>query len=125
MNAGFEEIFNLYNPITYSVGDILDTYAYRIGLVEFDYSYSTTISLFKNVIGLLSIQGGQVLEYITSTAQKMGYTTDVFTLNAADFGVAQTRRRIFVVGMFGNTSPRPPTPTHKKTPLIPWGSLCR
>ena len=55
MNAGFEEIFNLYNPITYSVGDILDTYAYRIGLVEFDYSYSTTISLFKNVIGLLML----------------------------------------------------------------------
>ena len=55
MNAGFEEIFNLYNPITYSVGDILDTYAYRVGLVEFDYSYSTTISLFKNVIGLLML----------------------------------------------------------------------
>ena len=53
MNAGFEEIFNLYNPITYEVGDIIDTYVYRIGLVEFDYSYSTAIGLFKNVLGLL------------------------------------------------------------------------
>ena len=44
MNAGFEEIFNLYNPITYEVGDIIDTYVYRIGLVEFDYSYSTAIA---------------------------------------------------------------------------------
>ena len=55
MNAGFEEIFNLYNPITYEVGDIIDTYVYRIGLVEFDYSYSTAIGLFKNVLGLLML----------------------------------------------------------------------
>ena len=52
MNAGFEEIFNLYNPIVYSVGDIIDTYVYRVGLIDFDYSYSTAIGLFKNVLGL-------------------------------------------------------------------------
>ncbi len=52
MNAGFDQIFNLYNPLVYSVGDIIDTYAYRVGLVDFDYSYSTAISLFKNVLGL-------------------------------------------------------------------------
>ena len=52
MEAGFEEIFNLYNPVVYQVGDIIDTYVYRVGLVEFDYSYATAIGLFKNVVGL-------------------------------------------------------------------------
>ena len=37
------------------MGDIIDTYVYRIGLVEFDYSYSTAIGLFKNVLGLLML----------------------------------------------------------------------
>ena len=53
MEAGFEEIFNLYNPIVYQVGDIIDTYVYRVGLIEFDYSYATAIGLFKNVVGLV------------------------------------------------------------------------
>jgi putative aldouronate transport system permease protein len=52
MSAGFEEIFNLYNPVVYSVADIIDTYVYRVGLIDFDYSYSTAIGLFKNVLGL-------------------------------------------------------------------------
>ena len=57
MSAGFEEIFNLYNPVVYRVGDIIDTYVYRVGLEQFDYSYSTAIGLFKNVIGLTLLLG--------------------------------------------------------------------
>ena len=49
MEGGRDQILNLYNPIVYSVGDILDTYSYRVGLIDFDYSYSTAISLFQNV----------------------------------------------------------------------------
>ncbi|UQZ86375.1 putative multiple-sugar transport system permease YteP [Paenibacillus konkukensis] len=52
LNAGFDQIFNLYNLKVFEVADILDTYAYRIGLEQGDYSLSTTISLFKNVVGL-------------------------------------------------------------------------
>lgn len=55
MDAGFDEIFNLYNPIVYSVADILDTYSYRVGLIDFNYSYSTAISLFKNLVGLILV----------------------------------------------------------------------
>ena len=57
MDAGFEEIFNLYNPVVYSTGDIIDTYVYRVGLEQFDYSYSTAIGLFKNVVGLVLLVG--------------------------------------------------------------------
>lgn len=53
MDAGFDGIINLYNPTVYSVADIFDTYAYRVGLIDFNFSYSTAISLFKNVVGLL------------------------------------------------------------------------
>ncbi|WP_274651328.1 ABC transporter permease [Paenibacillus humicola] len=52
MNAGFDQIFNLYNPRVYEVGDIIDTYVYRVGLVSMDYSFSTAVGLFKNAIGL-------------------------------------------------------------------------
>jgi len=53
MNAGFEQIFNLYNPMVYKTGDIIDTYVYRIGLVDFNYSYATAVNLFKNTIGFV------------------------------------------------------------------------
>ena len=53
MNAGFNQIYNLYSPIVYSVGDIIDTYVYRVGLIDMNFSYSTAIGLFKNVIGVI------------------------------------------------------------------------
>ena len=53
LNAGFDQIFNLYSPIVYDVADIIDTYVYRVGLVDIDFSYSTAIGLFKNVVGVI------------------------------------------------------------------------
>ena len=52
-DAGFDQIFNLYSPIVYSVGDIIDTYVYRQGLVNFQFSYTTAVGMSKNVLGLL------------------------------------------------------------------------
>jgi putative aldouronate transport system permease protein len=51
LNAGFDQIFNMYNSSVYDVADVLDTYIYRIGIQGMDYSLSTAIGLFKNVIG--------------------------------------------------------------------------
>ncbi|MDF2926563.1 MAG: protein lplB [Paenibacillaceae bacterium] len=50
LSAGFDQIFNLYNPAVYSVADILDTYVYRVGLTQLQYSFTTAVGLFKNVI---------------------------------------------------------------------------
>jgi putative aldouronate transport system permease protein len=50
MNAGFEQIFNLYTPVTYESGDIIDTLVYRVGLVDAQYSVATAIGLFKSII---------------------------------------------------------------------------
>jgi putative aldouronate transport system permease protein len=46
----FDQIFNLYNPAVYKVGDVLSTYTYRVGLVQMRYSYATAVGLFKNII---------------------------------------------------------------------------
>ena len=53
MNAGFEQILVMYNPAVYRTGDILDTFIYRQGLLDAQYSLSTAIGLFKSVIGLI------------------------------------------------------------------------
>lgn len=55
LNAGFDQIFNLYSPIVYSTGDILDTYVYRIGLTQGQYSIATAVGLLKTVVSLILI----------------------------------------------------------------------
>lgn len=55
LNAGFDQIFNLYSPIVYSTGDILDTYVYRIGLIQGQFSIGTTVGLLKTVVSLILI----------------------------------------------------------------------
>ena len=55
LDIGFEHIFNLLTPMTYAVGDILDTYVYRIGIMEAQYSLTTAIGLFQSCIGFLLV----------------------------------------------------------------------
>jgi putative aldouronate transport system permease protein len=55
MNAGFDQVFNLMNDSVISVIDILDTYVYRIGILNGQYSLATAASLFKGVIGVVLI----------------------------------------------------------------------
>ena len=57
LNAGFDQIFNLYNPIVYETADIIDTYVYRIGMVERQYSIGTAVGLLKSVISFILIIG--------------------------------------------------------------------
>src|SRR5690606_8796706 len=55
LNAGFDQIFNLYNPIVISTSDIIDTYVYRVGLISAQYGLATAIGLFKSAIGFVLI----------------------------------------------------------------------
>lgn len=55
VNAGFDQIFMLYSALVFSVADIIDTYVYRIGIKNADYSFSTAAGLFKSVIALVMI----------------------------------------------------------------------
>lgn len=53
LSAGFDQIYNLYSPLVYETGDVLDTYVYRIGLVGRQYSFGTAVGLARSVIGML------------------------------------------------------------------------
>lgn len=55
LNAGFDQIYNLYSPIVYESGDIIDTLVYRIGLQEAQYSVGAAIGLFKSAVSLVLV----------------------------------------------------------------------
>lgn len=61
LDAGFDQIFNMYNPAVYDVADIIDTYTYRMGIGSFEYSFSTAASLFKSIIAAIMIVGGNFM----------------------------------------------------------------
>lgn len=63
LNAGFDQIFNLYNPSVYSTGDIIDTWVYRAGLIDFQYGLATAVGLLKSVVGLVLIATSYSLAY--------------------------------------------------------------
>jgi len=55
LDAGFQQIFVLYSLPVYSVSDILDTWIYRQGVLEFQVSLASAVGLFKGAIGLVLI----------------------------------------------------------------------
>ncbi|MCU6712296.1 ABC transporter permease subunit [Paenibacillus sp. J5C_2022] len=63
VNAGFDQVFNLYNPIVYETGDIIDTYVYRVGLQQTQYSFATAVGLSKSVVSLVLMATAYRLAY--------------------------------------------------------------
>jgi putative aldouronate transport system permease protein len=61
MDAGFDQVFNLYNSAVYQTGDIIDTYVYRYGLGDMKYSLATAVGLFKNVIAFVLVVGTNLI----------------------------------------------------------------
>lgn len=55
LNAGFEQVLVLYNPVVYETGDIIDTYVYRVGLLGSNYEVATVVGLFRAVVGFVLI----------------------------------------------------------------------
>lgn len=52
---GYEKILLMYNPMTYSVADVFQTFVYRKGLLEQNFSYATAVGLFESVIALIML----------------------------------------------------------------------
>ncbi|MBB3070967.1 putative aldouronate transport system permease protein [Paenibacillus baekrokdamisoli] len=63
LNAGFDQVFNLYNPLVYRTGDILDTFVYRLGLIDAQYAVATAVGLFKSVVSLIFVGASYWLAY--------------------------------------------------------------
>ncbi|AZN43561.1 ABC transporter permease [Paenibacillus albus] len=63
LNAGFDQVFNLYSPQVYETGDVIDTFVYRIGLVDAQYGVATAVGVFRSVVSLFSISLSYYLAY--------------------------------------------------------------
>lgn len=61
MNAGFDQIYNLYSPSVYESGDIIDTYVYRLGIKQAQYSVGTAVGMFKSAISCVMVGLSYVL----------------------------------------------------------------
>ncbi|WP_139992159.1 MULTISPECIES: ABC transporter permease [Paenibacillus] len=55
LNAGFDQIFNLYNSLVYAKGDIIDTFVYRTAILNGEMGFGTAIGLFKSVISFILV----------------------------------------------------------------------
>ncbi|SFK95675.1 putative aldouronate transport system permease protein [Paenibacillus sp. 1_12] len=64
LNAGFDQIFNLYNPLVFAKGDIIDTYVYRVGLLSGDYSFGTAVGMFKSIVSFILIMIAYRMAYV-------------------------------------------------------------
>ena len=55
LSAGFDQIFIMYNPTVYDVADIIDTYVYRQGIGQMNYSYSSAVGLFNSLVSMVLV----------------------------------------------------------------------
>ncbi|QGQ97261.1 sugar ABC transporter permease [Paenibacillus psychroresistens] len=63
LNAGFEQVFNLYSPQVYKTGDIIDTLVFRLGMVDANYGVATAVGLFKSVVSFTMLGVAYALAY--------------------------------------------------------------
>ncbi|MFH1111617.1 MAG: DNA cytosine methyltransferase [Patescibacteria group bacterium] len=81
--------------------------------------FNPKLFLFENVKGLLSMQGGELLETIISLFESLGYKVQYKLLNAADFGAPQIRERVIIIGSKLKNNFQYPSQTHCGTEEIP------
>lgn len=55
LNAGFDQVYNLYSPIVYESGDIIDTYVYRMSFINAQFSVATAVGLLKSAVSFIMI----------------------------------------------------------------------
>jgi putative aldouronate transport system permease protein len=55
LSVGFEKVFLMQSPIIYETSDVIQTFVYRQGLQNANFSYATAIGLFENIIGLVFV----------------------------------------------------------------------
>ena len=55
LNAGFDQVYNLYSPAVWETGDIIDTYVYRLGIQQAQYSVGAAVGLFKSLVSAVMV----------------------------------------------------------------------
>lgn len=63
LNAGFDQVFNMYSSLVMASGDILDTFVYRMGIAEAQFSMATAAGLFQAAVSFVLISVSYLLAY--------------------------------------------------------------
>lgn len=63
LNAGFDQVFNLYSPQVYETGDIIDTFIYRIGMLDAQFGVATAMGVFKSLVSCVFISVSYYIAY--------------------------------------------------------------
>ena len=66
LNAGFDQVFNMYSPVVFASGDIIDTFIFRMGLIEAQFGPATAVGLFRSIISFLFISVSYFIAYKTT-----------------------------------------------------------
>lgn len=61
LNAGFDQVYNLYSAQVYDTGDIIDTFVYRLGIEQAQYSAATAVGLFKSVVSFIFVSASYIM----------------------------------------------------------------
>lgn len=61
MDVGFEQVYLMMNGAVSEVADVFDTYVFRVGVKQGQFSFSTAVGLFKSVVGLILVIGANKL----------------------------------------------------------------
>lgn len=63
LNAGFEQVFNMYSPIVYESGDIIDTFVYRLGIQDAQFAAATAVGFFRSAASMVLLSAAYYLAY--------------------------------------------------------------
>ncbi|WNR45997.1 ABC transporter permease [Paenibacillus roseipurpureus] len=61
LDVGFEQVYLMLNSSVSEVGEIIDSYVYRVGVVNGNFSFTTAVGLLKGVVGMILIVGANYL----------------------------------------------------------------
>jgi putative aldouronate transport system permease protein len=61
LDLGFEQIFLMVNALNREVGEVFDTYVYRVGMQQGQFSYSAAVGLFKSAVAFVLVLGANWL----------------------------------------------------------------
>jgi putative aldouronate transport system permease protein len=66
LDSNVEQVLIMLNPLVRDVGEVIDTYVYRVGLLGAQFSLTTAIGIFKSLVGLLLVVGLNTLSRKTT-----------------------------------------------------------
>lgn len=61
MTIGFDQIYLMYNPMVYDVGDVISTYTYRLGIEKTQYSLTSAVGISQSLVNFILVYGANRL----------------------------------------------------------------